>query len=53
MEKTSLPLPNILPYEKDGFKYFCAVDNSGIDVENWGKEFGIEHYIIFEMKFYK
>jgi hypothetical protein len=41
----------ILPYEKDGFKMWCAVDNSGKDVENWGKEFGIKHYVIFEMKF--
>ena len=41
----------ILPYENDGFKMWCAVDNSGKDVENWGKEFGIKHYVIFEMKF--
>lgn len=41
----------ILPYEKDGWKMWCAVDNSGKDVENWGKEFGIKHYLIFEMKF--
>ena len=41
----------ILPYEKDGYKYWCAVEDSGKDVENWGKEFGIEHYVIFEMKF--
>ncbi len=41
----------ILPYEKDGWKMWCAVDSSGKDVENWGKEFGIKHYLIFEMKF--
>jgi hypothetical protein len=41
----------ILPYEKDGYKFWCAVDDSGKNVENWGKEFGIKHYLIFEMKF--
>lgn len=41
----------ILPYEKDGWKMWCAVDSSGKEVENWGKEFGIKHYLIFEMKF--
>ncbi|QGY46623.1 hypothetical protein GM418_24070 [Maribellus comscasis] len=41
----------ILPYEKDGWKMWCAVDSSGKDVYSWGKEFGIEHYLIFEMKF--
>ena len=41
----------ILPYEKDGMKFWCAVDNSGKNVDNWGTEFGIKHYIIFEMNF--
>lgn len=41
----------ILPYEKDGAKYWCAVENSGKDIENWGKEFGIKHYLVFEMRF--
>lgn len=44
-------LAYILPYEKDGWKYWCAVESSGKEVETWGKEFGIEHYLIFEMKF--
>ena len=57
---TSLPIePNkpfyafayILPYEKDGGKYWCAVESSGKDIETWGKEFGIKHYILFEMNF--
>jgi len=42
----------ILPYEKDGFQYYCAVEYSGKDIEKWHQEFGIEHYILFEMKFY-
>jgi hypothetical protein len=44
-------LAYILPYEKDGSKYWCAVESSGKDIENWGKEFGIEHYLVFEMIF--
>ncbi|MGG5485808.1 hypothetical protein EVU94_05000 [Flavobacteriaceae bacterium 144Ye] len=44
-------LTYILPYEKDGFKFWCDVDDSGKNVEDWGKEFGIKHYVIFEMKF--
>lgn len=41
----------MLPYEKDGMKYYCAVESSGKKIETWGKEFGIKHYLIFEMKF--
>jgi hypothetical protein len=44
-------LAYILPYEKEGAKYWCAVESSGKDIENWGKEFGIEHYLVFEMVF--
>lgn len=44
-------LAYILPYEKDGWKYWCAVDSSGEECEKWGKEFGIKHYLVFEMKF--
>ncbi len=41
----------LLPYEKDGNKYWCKVENSNADIENWGVNFGIKHYLIFEMKF--
>ena len=41
----------MLPYEKGDYKYWCAVEDSGKNVENWGTEFGIKHYVIFEMKF--
>ncbi len=44
-------LAYILPYEKDGAKYWCAVESSGKDIENWGNEFGIKHYLVFEMIF--
>lgn len=44
-------LAYILPYEKDGFKYWCAVEDSGMDIENWGKDFGIKHYLVFQMQF--
>lgn len=41
----------ILPYESNRMKQWCAVDSSGKDIETWGNEFGIEHYLVFEMKF--
>jgi hypothetical protein len=41
----------ILPYEKNDFKYYCDVENSGKNIESWGKEFGIKHYVLFEMNF--
>jgi hypothetical protein len=44
-------LAYILPYEKNGVLSWCAVENSGENVLNWGKEFGIKHYLVFEMKF--
>lgn len=44
-------LAYILPYEKNGGKYWCEVDSSGKDIESWGKEFGIKHYLVFEMMF--
>jgi hypothetical protein len=42
----------ILPYEKGEYKFYCAVEGSGKDMEKWYEEFGIEHYVLFEMKFY-
>ncbi|MDO1499968.1 hypothetical protein Q2T40_07475 [Winogradskyella maritima] len=45
-------LAYILPYEReDGSKSWCEVGTAGKDLENWGKRFGIEHYLLFEMKF--
>jgi hypothetical protein len=45
-------LTYILPYEReDGSKSWCAVGSSGKDIENWGKKFGVKHYLVFEMKF--
>ena len=41
----------ILPYMEDNWKNYCGVVNSGVNVENWGREFKIKHYLIFEMKF--
>lgn len=40
----------ILPYEADGWKMYCEVDQNK-DIENWGKTYRIKHYIIFEMTF--
>ena len=41
----------MLPYIVDNTRQYCAVENSGEDIENWGKRFGIKHYLVFEMKF--
>ena len=41
----------ILPYQRaNGSKSWCEVGSSGKDIENWGKKFGIKHYLLFEMK---
>ncbi|MEZ4796043.1 MAG: hypothetical protein R2785_02630 [Flavobacteriaceae bacterium] len=45
-------LAYILPYKReDGSSSWCEVGTSGKDIENWGEKFGIEHYLLFEMKF--
>lgn len=45
-------LAYILPYEReDGSKSWCDVGTSGDSIEKWGEKFGIEHYLLFEMKF--
>jgi hypothetical protein len=45
-------LAYILPYEReDGSKSWCDVGSSGDTIEKWGKEFGIKHYLLFEMTF--
>jgi len=41
----------MLPYEVGTSGQYCTVTNSGEDIENWGKEFGIKHYLVFEMIF--
>lgn len=42
----------ILPYEReDGSKSWCEVGSNGKDIENWGKKYGVKHYLLFEMKF--
>ena len=45
-------MASILPYERaDGSKSWCEVGSNGKDIENWGKKFGVKHYLLFEMKF--
>ncbi|SDS72511.1 hypothetical protein SAMN04515667_2836 [Formosa sp. Hel1_31_208] len=45
-------LAYILPYERpDGSNSWCEIGTSGDAVETWGEKFGIEHYLLFEMKF--
>ena len=41
----------MLPYVEGNTRQYCAVENSGEDIENWGKKFGIKHYLVFEMIF--
>jgi len=42
----------ILPYKlKSGGSSWCAVDSSNKDIEKWGTEFGIKHYLLIEMNF--
>ena len=52
-EKAFPAFAYILPYEDGNWKMYCAVDQSGEKVEDWGKKFKIKHYIIFEMKFFQ
>ena len=54
--KKSYILVYMLPYEKEigngsVIRQYCAVEDSGKEIETWGKEFGIKHYLVFEMKF--
>lgn len=45
-------LAYILPFERaDGSKSWCDVETSGDNIEKWGEEYGIKHYLLFEMKF--
>ncbi|MFT5847399.1 MAG: hypothetical protein ACJARX_000831 [Psychroserpens sp.] len=45
-------LASILPYKKeDGSKSYCEVGTSGDSAEELGDKFGIEHYLLFEIKF--
>ncbi|MFL9845038.1 hypothetical protein [Flavobacterium rhizosphaerae] len=44
-------LAYILPYETPYGKSWCDIGHDGKDVEQWGKKFGIKHYILFEMEF--
>ena len=45
----------MLPYETkiEGgiMQQYCAVSDSGKEIGTWGKEFGIKHYLVFEMMF--
>lgn len=44
----------ILPYKlESGASSWCAVESSGKDIEKWGQEFGIKHYLLFEMNFFE
>lgn len=43
----------IQPYIDGTTQYYCAPEKSGKDIEKWGEEFNIPHYILFEMNFFE
>lgn len=38
-----------LPYEKDGFYLYCALGQSQVPVANWYKQFGVKHFIAYQL----
>lgn len=40
-----------LPFEMNGNLWWGNVNVCGRDIDNWGKRFGIKHYVVFEMEF--
>jgi len=42
-------LVHTLPYDKDGFSYYCTVAQSRVAVSDWYKEFGVKHYIAYQL----
>lgn len=38
-----------LPYDKDGFSYYCTVAQSKLPVAEWYKQFGIKHFIAYQL----
>ena len=44
----------ILPAPQgNGSSSWCAVDSSGKDIEKWGQEFGLKHYLLVEMNIFE
>ena len=50
-DKNFCLMVNMLPYVEGNTRHYCKVADSGEKIEDWGKKFGIKHYLVFEMKF--
>jgi hypothetical protein len=42
-------LVHTLPYDKGDFSYYCTVAQSRIPVANWFKQFGVKHFIAYQL----
>lgn len=42
-------LVHTLPYEKDGFYQYCALAQSQIPVASWYSQFGVKHFIVYQL----
>ncbi|WP_461133643.1 hypothetical protein [Spirosoma lituiforme] len=42
-------LVHTLPYDKDGFSYYCTVAQSRVPVADWYKQFGVKHFIAYQL----
>lgn len=38
-----------LPYEKDGYYQYCALAQSQVPVEEWYKQFGVKHFVAYQL----
>ena len=39
-----------LPYEKDGFSYYCNLAQSRVPVAEWYSRFGVPHFIVYRVR---
>lgn len=42
-------LVHTLPYDKDGLSYYCTVAQSRVPIADWYKQFGVKHYIAYQL----
>lgn len=42
-------LVHTLPYEKDGFYQYCALAQSQVPVAKWYSQFGVKHFIVYQL----
>lgn len=39
-----------LPYEKEGFYYYCGLAQSHVPVAEWYSRFGVPHYVVYRVR---